>query len=123
RNFSFLKEPLIVNDIFLKKPERINALGMVMILSLLVWSLMERAMRKTQAEKDLKLKDLDRKPTKRPTSFIMIHKFRGILVMRRGRERCLASPLSYEQGQYLIALGLKGKIFTSKPNPPNKNTG
>jgi transposase len=122
RNFSFLKEPLIVNDIFLKKPERINALGMVMILSLLVWSLMERTMRKTQAEKDLKLKDLDRKPTKRPTSFIMIHKFRGILVMRRGRERCLASPLSYEQGQYLIALGLKGTIFTSKPNPPNKNT-
>ncbi|MFT5192679.1 MAG: hypothetical protein ACI957_005737, partial [Verrucomicrobiales bacterium] len=73
-------------------------------------------------EKDLKLKDLDRKPTKRPTSFIMIHKFRGILVMSRGRERCLASPLSYEQGQYLIALGLKGTIFTSKPNPPNKNT-
>ena len=121
RNFSFLKEPLIVNDIFLKKPERINALGMIMILSLLVWSLMERTMRRTQTEKDLKLQDLDRKPTKRPTSFIMIHKFRGILVMRRGRERCLASPLSYEQGQYLIALGLKGAIFTSTPNPPNKN--
>ncbi|MFT5192527.1 MAG: hypothetical protein ACI957_005583 [Verrucomicrobiales bacterium] len=43
-----------------------------------------------------------------------MHKFRGILVMRRGRERCLASPLSYEQGQYLIALGLKGTIFTSE---------
>ena len=121
RNFSFLKEPLIVNDIFLKKPERINALGMIMILSLLVWSLMERTMRKTQAEKDLKLRDLDRKPTKRPTSFIMIHKFRGILVMRRGRERCLARPLSFEQGQYLIALGLRGDIFASAPNPPNKN--
>lgn len=121
RNFSFLKEPLIVNDIFLKKPERIDALGMIMILSLLVWSLMERTMRKTQAEKDLKLKDLDRKPTERPTSFIMIHKFRGILVLRRGRERCLARPLSYEQGQYLIALGLRGTIFTSAPNPPNRN--
>lgn len=121
RNFSFLKVPLIVNNIFLKKPERINALGMIMMLSLLVWSLMERTMRRTQAEKDLKLQDIDRKPTKRPTSFIMIHKFRGILVMRRGRERCLARPLSYEQGQYLIALGLKGAIFTSTPNPPNKN--
>jgi hypothetical protein len=29
RNFSFLKDPLIVNNIFLKKPQRIEALGLV----------------------------------------------------------------------------------------------
>ena len=85
---------------------------MVLILSLMVWSLMERTMRKTQQEKDLKLKDLANKPTQRPISFIMMHKFRGILVMRRRRERSLTSPLNYEQGQYLIALGLLSSIFT-----------
>ena len=29
-NFGFLKDPLIVNDLFLKKPERIEALGMIL---------------------------------------------------------------------------------------------
>jgi len=45
-NFRFLKDPLIVNDLFLKKPERIEALGLIFLLSLLVWNLMERSMRK-----------------------------------------------------------------------------
>jgi hypothetical protein len=45
RNFSFLKEPLIVNDLFLKKPERIEVLGMVLLIVLLIWNLMERNMR------------------------------------------------------------------------------
>jgi transposase len=116
RNFSFLKDPLIVNEVFLKKPERINALGMVLMLSLLVWSLMERTMRKTQREKGLKLENLDQKPTERPTSFIMMHKFQGIHVMRRGRERCLTKALRYQQGQYLIALGLPSSIFTVPPS-------
>jgi len=116
RNFSFLKEPLIVNDVFLKKPERINALGMVLMLSLLVWSLMERTMRKTQRKKDLKLEDLAQKPTERPTSFIMMHKFQGVQVMHREGERCLTRSLGYQQGQYLIALGLPSSIFTVPPS-------
>lgn len=45
RNFGFLKDPLIVNDIFLKKPERIEVLGFVLFVSLLAWNLMEHVMR------------------------------------------------------------------------------
>ncbi len=44
-DFAFLKDPLTVNDIFLKKPSRIDALGMIMIIALMVWRLMERSMR------------------------------------------------------------------------------
>ena len=33
-DFAFLKDPLIVNDIFLKTPSRIDALGMVLIIAL-----------------------------------------------------------------------------------------
>jgi transposase len=120
RNFSFLKEPLIVNDVFLKKPERIDALGMVLLFSLLVWSLMERIMRVNQREQKLELKDLDNKPTLRPTSFIMTHQFHGILVIRRGNERCMARRLGFTQGQYLLALGLSATIFTKPPRPPSR---
>src|SRR2546428_7306932 len=40
-----VKDPVIVNSLFLKKPERIEALGLVLLLALLLWRLMERQMR------------------------------------------------------------------------------
>ena len=115
-NFSFLKEPLIVNDVFLKKPGRIDALGLVLLLSLLVWSLMQRCMRKSiEQQPDLRLRDLDDKPTKRPTSFIMVHKFLKVTVLKLGNRRRLSRQLSFDQRQYLIALGLTPSVFTSPP--------
>ena len=36
-DFAFLKDPLIVNDIFLKKPHRIDALGMILVIALMVY--------------------------------------------------------------------------------------
>ena len=35
QNYGFLKDPVIVNSLFLKKPERIEALGLVLLLALL----------------------------------------------------------------------------------------
>ena len=45
QNYGFLKAPVLVNRLFLKKPERIEALGLIFLLALLLWRLMERAMR------------------------------------------------------------------------------
>jgi transposase len=45
RNFGFLKDPVFVNALFLKSPRRIEALGLVLILGLMIWRLMERTMR------------------------------------------------------------------------------
>lgn len=42
KNFGFIKDPAIVNAIFLKKPERVEALGLILLLSLLLWRLVER---------------------------------------------------------------------------------
>ena len=115
-SFSFLKEPLIANDVFLKKPGRIDALGLVLLLSLLVWNLMQRSLRKSvQEQSDLRLSDLDNKPTERPTSFIMVHKFLKVTVFKVGATRRLSRPLNFDQRQYLIALGLKPTVFTTPP--------
>jgi transposase len=35
QNYGFLKDPLSVNSLFLKKPERLEALGLVLLLALL----------------------------------------------------------------------------------------
>ena len=46
RGFRFLKDPLFfTSSVFLKSPKRITALAMVMGLSLLVYSLGQRALR------------------------------------------------------------------------------
>jgi transposase len=45
RNFGFLKDPVFVNALFLKTPRRIEALGLILVLALMVWRLMERTMR------------------------------------------------------------------------------
>ena len=42
RNFGFRKAPVIVNRLFLKRPERIEALGLILLIALLLWRLMER---------------------------------------------------------------------------------
>jgi len=112
QNFAFLKDPIIVNSLFLKKPERIEALGLVLLLSLLLWRLMERQMRVHVERTGMPLPGWDKKPTKRPTAFMMMTKFAGVLVCTVGPQRRLARPLSAVQQQYLVALGVSATCFT-----------
>ena len=112
QNFAFLKDPIIVNSLFLKKPERIEALGLVLLLSLLLWRLMERQRRVHVERTGMPLPGWDKKPTKRPTAFMMMTKFAGVLVCTVGPQRRLARPLSAVQQQYLVALGVSATCFT-----------
>src|SRR5918911_488663 len=75
QNYGFLKDPLIVDSMFLKKPERIEALGLVLLLALLLWRLMERAMRRHVDTTSTALPGWDKKVTERPTAFMMVTKF------------------------------------------------
>jgi transposase len=106
RNFAFLKDPLIVNDLFLKRPERIEALGFILLASLLTWNLMEHVMRKHLRRTGATISGWDRKPTSTPTSFMMSTKFKGLLVARIGGQWHFTAPLSGEQLHYVRALGL-----------------
>jgi transposase len=115
QNYAFLKDPLIVNSLFLHKPERIEAVGVVLLLSLLVWRLMERQMRVHGAATGTALTGWDKKATERPTTFMMTTKFAGVLVLKVGPQRQLARPLSVIQQQYLTALGVPAACFTT-PN-------
>jgi transposase len=112
QNDGFLKDPVIVNSLFLKKPERIEALGLVLLLALLLWRLMERQMRAHVERTGRPLTGWDKKPTERPTAFMMMTKFAGVLVCKVGPQRQLARPLSAVQQQYLVALGVSATCFT-----------
>jgi transposase len=112
QNYGFLKDPLIVNSLFLKKPERIEALGLVLLLALLLWRLMERQMRDHVETTGTPLTGWDKKATERPTAFMMTTKFAGVLVLKVGPQRQLARPLSTVQQHYLLALRIAATCFT-----------
>lgn len=110
-NFSFLKDDQIVNAIFLKRPERIEVLGLILLLSLLVWRLMEHIMRTELRESGTFLPGWDNKPTQRPTSYMLTWKFKGIMVICIGNKRQLAKPLSTPQKEFLKALKVPESCF------------
>jgi len=112
QNYGFLKDPVIVNSLVLKKPERIEALGLILLLALLLWRVMERAMRTYVATTSTPLPGWDKKATERPTAFMMVTKFAGVIVVKLGDHRQLARPLSGVQHQYLRALDVPATCFT-----------
>ncbi len=89
RNFAFLKDPLVVNDVFLKTPHRIEAMGLVLVLSLLLWRLMERTMRRKAKEERFSLRGWNNTNTLRPTSFMMAHTLSLVVVFGSILRACL----------------------------------
>jgi transposase len=113
QNYGFLKDPLIVNSVFLKKPERIEALGLVLLLALLLWRLVERTLRVHVETTGNPLTGWDKKATQKPTAFMMMTKFAGVMVLKVEGQRQLVHPLSTVQQQYLVALRVPATYFTA----------
>jgi transposase len=111
QNFGFLKNPAIVNAIFLKKAERIEVLGLVLLLALLIWRLMEHVMRKHVAQTGTDLPGWKKRRTKCPTAFMLVTKFSGIMVMKVGTKRMFKVPLSSQHKEYLRALKVSPEAF------------
>lgn len=66
RGFRFLKDPLFfAHSLFMKKPERLMALLMIMGLSLLIYSLAERKLRQAPLDMNASVPSQTRKPTMR----------------------------------------------------------
>ena len=82
RGFRFLKDPMFyAESLYLKTPSRIMALIMVMGLSLLVYALAERKIRKAMSENNLYIKNQKNKPTSKPTIRWVFQVFEGILYL------------------------------------------
>ncbi len=82
RGYRFLKEPqFFTSSFFLKKPERISALIMVMTLSLLVYTIAQRRLRSAMDDKKETLPDQNKKPSARITLKRAFQLLRGIHVV------------------------------------------
>jgi transposase len=83
RGFSFLKDPLfLASSVFVKKPSRIVALSLVMVLCLLVYRLAEHRLREQLAATGQTVPSQLKQPTDRPTMRWIFQCFEGISLVR-----------------------------------------
>jgi transposase len=88
RGFRFLKDPLFMtSSVFLKTQERIVALGMIMCLCLLVYTLAQRYLRQKLKELNTSIPSQLGKPTCTPTMRWVFQMFEGVhLLIKRTQE-------------------------------------
>ena len=83
RGFRFLKDPLFfASSLFLKKPERIVSLTMIMCLSLLVYTIGERKLRNVLNQTNETILNQVKKPTNRPTLRWIFQIFEDVHVIK-----------------------------------------
>ena len=110
RGFSFLKDPLfLASAVFVKNPQRIAALSLVMVLCLLVYRLAEHRLREQLEGTGQTIPSQLNKPTDRPTMRWVFQCFEGIdlLHIRHGPDPALALVLRLQpvHHQVLALLG------------------
>lgn len=82
RGFRFLKDRSFrISEVYLKKPERIEALSMVMVLTLLIYSLLEWKIRNKLKEQNEFVLNQVKKPVQNPTMKWIFMDFVGVVDM------------------------------------------
>jgi transposase len=82
RGFRFLKSPdFLTSSLFLKKPERIEALLMIMTCSLMIYAALEHLIRRSLSEQEAFFPDMKKKPSQKPTAKWVFYCFQGISVL------------------------------------------
>jgi len=117
RGFRFLKDPLFfASSFFVKKPERIMGLLLVMTLALLVYSIAQRMLRRHLLENERTLPNQINKPTHTPTLRWVFQLMEGIDLVKTKIESTLHVVISG-------LTELKKKIINGFPDPIRKIYG
>jgi transposase len=83
RGFRFLKDKRFhIAQVYLKKEERIQSLAMIMVVTLLVYSIAEWLLRKRLMETGLSIPNQLNKPTQKPTLKWVFFLFRGVAYVK-----------------------------------------
>lgn len=112
RGFRFLKDPLFfASSLFLKKPERIVALTLIMCLSLLVYSIVERKLRKLLKEHGQTIRNQVKKPTQTPTLRWIFQLFEDVHFVKIEENDNVTYEIKNLRADGEIALGLLGEHY------------
>ena len=116
RRFSFMKDPAFIDGVFLKNRERVEALGYVMLLACLLFSLLERRIRKAGKP----LTSAVRGTLKNPTGQEILKHLAGVQVVVTGpKTRKILVPPSKQTAfrDILSMAGIGFEAYTRVPEP------
>ena len=119
--FGWLKGPAAFAPIFLKKPQRIMAIGVVFLMALMIYTLVERQIRRELAQRKERIPGNNRVATQRPTTGVVFKHFQGI---RRvwwevdGQTRAFLQGFTQLHERILNLIGLPTKVFTLSAKIP-----
>jgi transposase len=112
RGCRFLKDPqFVASSLYLKKPERIMALLMVMTVCLLVYAALEYRIRKALKDHGATFPDQKGQPTQHPTARWVFHSFVGIHVLFIPQQWPIVINLAEEHWNLLQLLGTRYAWF------------
>jgi transposase len=119
RHFHFLKDPLFVDALYVKKPERIEALGYVLLLACLLYSLVERRIRAAAVA----IPSPSRRVLKNPTGHEVVRHLDSLHVAQGPTgQRVVSLPRIFHATLEAIlkALDMPITVFTEPPlrDPP-----
>ena len=121
RCMHWMKGPLEVAPIFLKTPTRVAALGVVYVLALMVYALIQREVRARLAEVGETIPGNDNRRTDRPTTEVVFRLFEGIFAVRAGGMTTVTN-MTTEQARLLELLGntslARPGVRVAAPQPP-----
>jgi transposase len=120
RIFKFIKNPAWVGSFCLKKPERIAALGYLVLIAAMIYTLWERRVRKALSDSDIApIEGLNRQKTRKPTAFALQKVMSSILVQSKkvnGKMSIwLPKPLKFNQKRILELSGFSDEIYSFAP--------
>ena len=116
--FRILKDPYYVDEIFLKKPERVEAFGYVMVIAVLLLNVIERRIRKSLEGETLGVALQGRRITLRPTGTAILDVFEYVKVlaipMGNSHQRVIPEGLTENQNRILKLCGVPENIYVSQ---------
>mgnify|MGYP000863679221 FL=1 len=122
-SFRFLKNPVFLNEIFMKKPSRIEALTYVMLLALFLYQVLQRRVRNALAKEGTYLVVQGGVKTTKPTGnriLELLNPINTAIVVNTDDtiERFLSGKQEEEVTSLLRLIGLKPEIYTMvRPDP------
>lgn len=106
RGFRFLKSPdFLTSSFFLKKPERIEALLMIMTSCLMIYASVEHKIRAVLQENNASFPDMKKKPTQKPTAKWVFFCFQGISLLTLNSMHQVVTNMMDRQRTLLDCLG------------------
>ena len=109
RGFRFLKDPqFLAATLYLKKPERIMALLMIMTLSLLIYATLEYRIRKALVEENQTFPNQKKQSIQNPTARWVFQYFKGIHELKISENEMLIINMKIQQ---LLILRILGQGF------------